>query len=283
MATCQIGLRLHDAAPGTLAERSAAAKAQGFTCCHLALSKTMGKQYMAPGALTPGLAREVMDALQGLDTAVLGCYLNLATPDMEEYRTAVSKYIAHLRFSRWMNAVLVGTETGDPNKEYKYDPLTSHTEASLDLFIRRLAPVVEAAEKLGAIITIEPVFKHIVCDGKRARQVLDAFHSPNLGIIFDPVNILHESNLGEADRIIDEAIDLLQDDVLVVHMKDYVLKDDGTMKAVAAGTGLMDYAAIGRFIAEKKPSVQITLENTTPDNAVQAREFVEGLVNSSKS
>ena len=276
--TPQIGLRLHDAAPGTLAERASFAKAQGFTCCHLALSKTMGKQYMAPGALTAGLAREVMNALQGLDTAVLGCYLNLATPDMDEYRASVSKYIAHLRFSSWMNAVLVGTETGDPNKEYKYDPINSHTEASLDLFIRRLAPVVEAAEKLGAIIAIEPVFKHIVYDGKCARKVLDAFHSPNLGIIFDPVNILHESNIADTDRIIDEAIDLLQDDVMVVHMKDYILKDDGTMKAVAAGTGRMDYTAIGRFIAAKKPSVQITLEDTTPDNAEQARLFVQELI-----
>ena len=267
---CQIGLRLHDAAPGTLAERAAAAKAQGFTCCHLALSKTMGKQYMEVPALTAGLARQVLNDLQGLDTAVLGCYLNLATPDMDEYRTAVSKYIAHLRFSRWMNAALVGTETGDPNK------------ASLDLFIRRLAPVVEAAEKLGAIIAIEPVFKHIVCDGRRARQVLDAFHSPNLGIILDPVNLLHESNLADADRIIGEAVDLLQDDVLVVHMKDYVLKDDGTMKAVAAGTGRMDYAVIGKFISEKKPSVQITLENTMPDNAEQARRFVEELVKQSE-
>ena len=87
-----------------------------------------------------------------------------------------------------------------------------------------------------------------------------------------------ESNIADTDRIIDEAIDLLQDDVMVVHMKDYILKDDGTMKAVAAGTGRMDYTAIGRFIAAKKPSVQITLEDTTPDNAEQARLFVQELI-----
>ncbi len=275
--TCQIGLRLHDAAPGTLAERAATAKAQGFTCAHLALSKTMGKQYMEAGALTPGLARRVLDDLQGLDTAVLGCYLNLATPDMDEYRTAVSKYIAHLRFSRWMNAALVGTETGDPNKEYRYDPQLSHTDASLDLFIRRLAPVVEAAEKLGAVLAIEPVYRHIVSDGRRARQVLDAFHSPNLGVILDPVNLLDAENLDDADRIIDEAVGLLADDVLVVHMKDYVLAD-GQMKAVAAGTGHMNYDAVARFVREKKPSVQITLENTVPGNAEQARMFVRSLI-----
>ena len=277
-STCQIGLRLHDAAPGTLAERAAAAKAQGFTCAHLALSKTLGKEYMAPEALTPGLARRVLDDLDGLDTAVLGCYLNLATPDMDEYRDAVKKYTAHLRFAQWLRAGVVGTETGDPNKEYRYDPQLSHTDASLDLFIRRLAPVVEAAEKLGAVLAIEPVFRHIVCDGKRARQVLDAFRSPNLGIILDPINLLDVSNVQDAGRIIEEAIDLLKDDVLVVHIKDYILTDDGSMKAVAAGTGRMDYTAVARFVAEQKPSVQITLENTKPDNAEQARAFVAGLI-----
>ena len=36
--------------------------------------------------------------------------------------------------------------------------------------------------------------------------------------------------------------------------------------------------AVARFIREKKPGVQMTLENTKPDNAVQARKFVEGLL-----
>ena len=277
MPTAQIGLRLHDAAPGTLSERALAAKAQGFTCAHLALSKTMGKEYMAPGVLTPGFARRVLDDLHGLDVAVLGCYLNLATPDMDEYAAALDKYIAHLRFARWLPVGVVGTETGDPNKEYKYDPVLSHTDASLDLFIRRFAPVVEAAEKLGAVLAIEPVYRHIIYNGQRARQVLDAFQSPNLGIIFDPVNLLDAENLESAPQVIDEAIDLLQDDILVVHMKDYVRRD-GVLKAVAAGTGEMDYSAVARFVAARKPSVQITLENTTADNAEQARLFVQSLI-----
>ena len=273
----QIGLRLHDAAPGTLAERAASARRQGFTCVHLALSKTMGKEFMRPGALTPGLACKVRDDLGGLDVAVLGCYLNLATPDMDEYHAAVEKYVAHLRFARWLQAGVVGTETGDPNKEYRYDPQLSHTDAALDLFIRRLEPVVEAAETLGAVLAIEPVYRHIVYDGRRARQVLDALQSPNLGIILDPVNLLDEENVDRAAPVIEEAIDLLQDDVMVVHMKDYVRRD-GQLKAVASGTGEMDYTAVARFVREKKPYVQMTLENTTPENAEQARKFVESII-----
>ena len=46
------------------------------------------------------------------------------------------------------------------------------------------------------------------------------------------------------------------------------------LKAVAAGTGEMDYTAILRFIKARKPYLQATLENTTNDNAVSAREFL---------
>lgn len=55
----------------------------------------------------------------------------------------------------------------------------------------------EYAEKLGVIVAIEPVCRHIVNNAKRARKVLDAIDSPNLQIIFDPVNLLDESNYQE--------------------------------------------------------------------------------------
>ena len=37
----------------------------------------------------------------------------------------------------------------------------------------------------------------------------------------------------------------------------------------------MDYTQILRFMKERKPYIQATLENTTNDNAVAAREFLE--------
>lgn len=37
----------------------------------------------------------------------------------------------------------------------------------------------------------------------------------------------------------------------------------------------MDYTGILGFIKERKPYLQVTLENTTNENAVRAREVVE--------
>lgn len=271
----QIGLRLHDAKQLPLKERLMEVRKQGFVCGHLALSKVIRDNTTSNSALTPGYAMYLkkMFATAGIDIAVLGCYLNLANPDQEQLEKIKERYLANIRFAVHLGCGVVGTETGSPNTAYDFEP-ACHTEEALQIFIMNLKPVVEYAQKMGVIIAIEPVYKHIVCDSKRARQVLDTIKSPNLQIILDPVNLLYEGNYQDRECIIDEAIELLGDDVSVVHLKDFVL-EEGKMKSVAAGGGMMNYESILRFIKEKKPYIHTTLENTTPENAVHAREHLE--------
>ena len=270
-----IGLRMHDAAPGTLEQRAKNIIAQGFSCVHLALGKVLDGSYMNPAAATPGLAHSVKKGLQGLDIAVLGCYLNLTHPDESVYRETVKKYQAHLALANWMQAGVVGTETGNPNKDYAYEPERSHTDEALELFIRRVEPVVKTAEKLGATLAIEPVYTHIVSDGKRARRVLDAIASPNLKIILDPINLLHKDNMHRRDEVIAEAMELLAPEIAIIHIKDYIWdgKSDRPDEC-AAGLGEMDYSHILNFVKQQKPYIQMTLECTQPENAQAAREHI---------
>ena len=271
-----IGIRMHDAAPGTLRERAGFIREQGFSCVHLALSKTIDPKLMEPAAATPGLAAQVRHDLGDIDLAVLGCYLNLTHPDEAAYRDILKRYSAHLQLARWMNAGCVGTETGNPNAGYTYDPARSHTPEALEMFIRRVAPVVERAEHFGVTLAIEPVYTHIVHDGKAARRVLDAIASDNLKIILDPVNLLHTDNVERRDDVIREAIDLLGDDVVIIHMKDYQRAENG-LQSMACGLGEMDYTDILRFAKYQKPFIQMTLEDTKPDNAEAARLYLEQL------
>ena len=271
-----IGIRMHDAAPGTLRERAGFIREQGFSCVHLALSKTIDPKLMEPAAATPGLAAQVKHDLGDIDLAVLGCYLNLTHPDENAYQDILKRYRAHIQLARWMNAGCVGTETGNPNAGYTYDPARSHTPEALEMFIRRVSPVVECAEHFGVTLAIEPVYTHIVHDGKAARRVLDAIRSDNLKIILDPVNLLHTDNIDRRDDVIREAIDLLGEDVVIIHMKDYQRTENG-LKSMACGLGEMNYADILRFARYQKPFIQMTLEDTKPDNAEAARLYLEQL------
>lgn len=273
----QLGIRLHDIKKAPLEERLAIAREQGFACGHLALSKVISEYSVADAALTPGYALYLkkLFAKYDLDIAVLGCYLNLAAPDADALKKNQMRYLAHIRFASLLDCGVVGTETGAVNTSYSFEE-RNHSEEALDIFIKNLRPVVEYAEKMGVVFAIEPVYKHIVCNPARARKVLDAVASPNLQIIFDPVNLLDISNYQNRDEIFAEAIGLLGDDIAVVHIKDFVVENGG-LKSVAAGTGEMDYGRIIRFMKEKKPYIHATLENTVPENAVQARKYIQGL------
>lgn len=273
----QLGIRLHDIKEAPLEERLEIAAAQGFSCGHLALSKVIHDLPVDNGALTPGFAcyLKKLFANAGLDVAVLGCYLNLATPDEESLRKNQERYLAHLRFASLLGSGVVGTETGAVNVGYTYEE-RNHTQEALRIFIENVRPVVDYAQKMGVILAIEPVFKHIVWNPQCARKVLDTIQSPNLQIIFDPVNLLDVSNYRERDEIFREAIELLGDDIAVVHLKDFIVRD-GELVSVAAGTGEMDYGRIIRFIKERKPFIHVTLENTVPENAATARAYIQHL------
>ena len=279
----QLGVRLHDVnaqepeALQTLEARAEKARDEGFRCVHLALSKCVRGVNFDEAALNEGLAAYIRREFREreLDIAVLGCYLNLAHPDAEKLREFQSRYYGHLRVAALAGVGVVGTETGAPNAAYRLDANT-HTPEALHTFMRNLEPVVACAERCGVTLAIEPVFHHIVYDADRALEVLRGIGSRNLRIIFDPVNLLAEENVGRREQVLGDAMDKLCDEIAVVHIKDYVRTDAG-LKSVAAGEGEMDYTELLRFLKARKPFIQATLENTTNRNASAARMLIEEL------
>ncbi len=279
----QIGIRLHDVnttrdkAFQTMEARAKTAREEGFSCVHLALSKVISGVTFDEAAMTEGLAMHIkrVFAGNGLDVAVLGCYLNLAHPDPEKLREIQARYFAHIRVAALSGACMVGTETGAPNAAYKYEP-ACHGQEALNAFLRGLEPVAAEAEKRGVTLAIEPVWNHIVWNPDRALEVIRAIGSRNLRIIFDPVNLLAPENVDDRERVIGEAMDKLCDRIAMVHLKDFV-RENGRLKSVAAGTGEMDYRSILAFLKARKPYVMATLENTDDTNAVWSREHIERL------
>ena len=272
-----IGIRLHDTLPGTLKERLAYARAQGFTCVQLAMSKAVPGFRMddAPRLLTEELAREVRGELEaaGISCAVLGCYLKLAAEDEEEAARVREIYLAHLRFAKWIGARCVGTETPPANGP---EGDACHTEEAYQLFLRRVRPVAEAAEALGVTLAIEPVCSHIVHDAALACRMLADLASPAVRIILDAVNLIDSAHTAEADRLIEDAVRQLGPRVSVLHMKDFVPQPDAPRpRPVPCGEGGMRYEALLRLAAEH--ALPMTLENTSPDNAERTRLYLENL------
>ena len=269
------GIRLHDTAPGTLRERLASAKAQGFTCAHIALSKLLPgfKMDASPALLTEELTSDVRAAFeeQGMGCALLGCYLQLARPDGEELDRVLAAYHAHLRAARRIGASLVGTETPGGGLTFA-DPLPQSEEA-YQLFLKNLKTVLRWAEEEGVFLGVEPVFCDIIATPARAERLLEDAKSDSLRIILDGVNLLSNEAGLNPGPVIEDAVRRLGDRVSLLHMKDYRL-EAGAFRpvSIACGTGLMRYDRLLAFA--KQRDLPMTLEDTTPDNAAAAREYL---------
>ncbi len=271
-----IGIRLHDTAPGTLKERLAFARAQGFSCAHVALSKVLDDFAMeeAPEKLTEEYALRVRETFEesGLECAVLGCYLNLADPDPERRAQTQEIYKAHLRFAAKIGARVVGTETYANPESVFADPAPQSEEA-FRLLLDSLKPVVRCAEETGAVLAVEPVWSHIISTPERAARMLEELPSDHLQIILDAVNLISPQEAGQAEETIRKAISLLGERVRILHMKDYVITPEGKMDACACGLGFMRYEQLLSFAGER--NIPMTLENTVPENAEEARLCLE--------
>lgn len=279
-APVNIGIRLHDTAPGTLEERLDFAKAQGFACAHLALSKVLPGFAMpdAPRLLADGaLAERVRSAFEGrgMGCAVLGCYLSLADTDAVALERTQAVYRAHLRFCRTIGAGVVGTET-PPAPSLRASATDLASEEAFRLFVNGVRPVVRWAEEEGAALAIEPVCNHIISTPERAERLLEALASDSVSIILDAVNLLSSDMTDRADAVIADAIARLGDRASVLHMKDFVdAPGEPRPRPVACGDGRMRYGAL--LALAKRRELPMTLENTNPENAEAARLRLEAI------
>ncbi len=273
----QLGVRGHDVPHDSIESLVKNIKDEGFCCTQLALSKAIKECNTAPSAMTSGMAMYLRNifAKYNVNVSVLGCYLNLANPDKEELKKTIETYKTHIRFAALLGAGVVGTETGAVNKEYKPCP-ENHTDAALNAFIEGLRPVVECAEKFGVCVGIEPVWKHIMCDPKRTRRVLDEINSPCLRVILDPINMFNAENESHGNDIVDEMFDICKNEIDVIHLKDYVVRDNEIIsRPITLGTGKFDIPHLFSVIKKEKPFVNVLLEDSIPENVLISRAYAE--------
>ncbi|MBO7402399.1 MAG: sugar phosphate isomerase/epimerase [Lachnospiraceae bacterium] len=276
----RLGIRGHDVpVTGTFEDWVGAIADQGFCCTQLALKKAVKQFYVGTDAMTSGMAMYMRNvfAEKKVNVSVLGCYLNVTTPDEEEWKAVKNTYEAHLRFAKFLGCGMVGTETGAMNKEYAPGP-ENRTEAALEKLISRVKELTDIAEKFGVCLGIEPVVRHNMYNIERTKKVVDAVASPNLRVILDAVNLLDVTNSDKQSEIFEEAFDLLNDHIDVLHIKDFV-KAGETLRTtdLVVGEGELDLARILKYAKTKKPCIEILIEDSNPGNIMASKANIEKL------
>ena len=256
------GMRGHDTKAKDIETLADTLESVGATHVQLALKKSFKDIKWRAGVLTPELGKYIKDTLarRGVRVSVLGCYINPVNPDEDKRRGELEWFKAHLKFAKYLGCDMVGTETGFYNSIEE-----THTEENYQRFLRSMRELVDCAESLGSIVGVETVTKHSMWNPKMTKRFLDEINSPNVTVIFDPVNITDMNDVESQHRIVDEVYSLYGDRIGILHFKDFEVID-GKKEGRLAGDGVYDYEYLFKYAKEYSPVINAILETNSEDN-----------------
>ena len=272
----RLGVRAHDFGKLPVEELAERIAGKGFSCVQLAPPKAITGFDPDLGRLSPGFACHVKEAFQRhhLQIAVLGCYINLADPDVRQRQRQLDRFKEYLRHARDFGCSVVGTETGSVNPDFSFHP-ANRSEEAFQIVLGSVRELVEEAERFGVGVGIEGVERYVISDPPRIRRLIDGIGSNNLQIIFDPVNLLSVENYRRQDAIIKESFELFGDRIAILHAKDFVV-DGGSLRSVLSGRGMLHYGLLTDLIKARKPDISILMEDTDPETVEDGVRFLRG-------
>jgi len=271
-----IGMRAHDLGKQPLAELAQELEKRTIPVIQLAINKALADFPYSPGCMSPGYARTIRKTLanHGVEIAVLGAYVNLIHPDPHKRTTELNRYREHLQFAREFGCSVVGTETGHRSPDGSAVPETQSTQAFTDL-VESVKSLSQTAEQFGVFMGIEPVaHKHPLSSVERTAQLLHRVGSPNVKIIFDPVNLIPQQGLPNQKDFFTSAFQAFGPEIVIIHAKDFRIENNQKVGNLPAGTGDLDYQSLMAIVQKEKKGIEVLLEDTNPQVLDSALAYV---------
>ena len=195
-----------------------------------------------PERIEPSLLKRIGQALveRGLSMAAISGTFNVICHD----RTVLETNFRRLRTLAEACQILgtrvitLCTGTRDAENMWRRHPDNDTEEAWRDM-VASVRKIVRIGEETGVTMAIEPEVNNVVDSAAKARRLLDEIGSSQLKVVMDGANLFHHGELPRMREVLDEAFELLQQDIVIAHAKD--LSQDGDAGHEAAGTGVLDY------------------------------------------
>jgi len=152
-------------------------------------------------------------------------------------------------------------------------PSGKRFNGSLAGFVKIHARSLQIAEENQVTLGVEPEVANVINSARKARQLLDELRSPHLKIVMDGANLFHRNNVVRMREILDEAFELLGQDIVIAHAKD--LNQDGEAGTVPAGKGVLDYDHYIRLLRETHFQGPLILHSLTEAQVSDSIAFLE--------
>ncbi len=266
----QIGIFAKTFVRPTLAATLDAVVAHGIHCVQFNMA-CAGLPSM-PAALDAAVVDEIRGAMEArhLRMAALSGTFNMIHPDVRRRADGLARLrtLAAACPALAVSIITLSTGTRDPEDMWRRHPDNDTPAAWRDLRAA-LGEALAIAEEHRVTLAFEPEVSNVVDSALKARRLLDELQSPYLKVVLDGANLFHAGALPRMRAILDEAVTLLGDDIVLAHAKD--LSQDGDAGHEAAGSGLLDYdhyLALLRGVGFAGPLILHALSEEQVDGSV---------------
>jgi len=268
-----VGMRAHDVGKVPFAELIKRLKDLDVRNIQFAPTKGVSDVDFSYGNFSPGLASFMGKEFKKNDihVSVFGSYLDPTHPDEEKRKQQICGYIENLKYAKFVGADMAGTETGGL-KRYET------AEDAYQVLLNSFRQIVGAAEKLGVLMGAEGVSSHALNSVKTMRRLLDDIDSPNLCVIFDPINLINDEWLDRPNDVVDDMFKLCGNELGAIHLKDFRVVD-GKKEVVPIGQGVFDFERFFSWLKKRKPGINMMIEGSTYETFVGEYEFLKDIYN----
>jgi len=264
-----IGVRAHDYGKKSPLELLTAIADDGWKAVQLAFPKAI-EGVESFDDVTREIVSDTKAALleSGISVAVLGVYVDPALTDEEKRKGQVRYLLEALPHAKALGAGCVGTETSVRSEG-----------ADTRALYRSLEELLPEAERLGVNVGIEPVHRHTLHTPELAKLMLKDFSSPNLKIIFDPLNLLTPDVIGAQNDLWKRSIDCFGEYIVAIHMKgaSSELDNNGMLADVPFRSSILDHKSLFALLRGFPESLPILREGATPAEAANDIKFLKEL------
>lgn len=270
----QLGVRGHDYGRDTPSGLFGRIRADGFSCVQLALKKAIGGVEKFSD-ITPEVLKAVNLARQKtrITVSVLGVYVEPSLAEEKLRLESVAELIGSIPFAKELEAVCIGTETTQMQKQ----PGVTRKEAQ-NALLRSLSEIMPAAEENGVTVALEPVFTHTVGTPELSEEVLRAIRSPKLKIIFDPANLLSAEDLPSQRRLWGRCFECFGSEIAAVHLKGICPDGKGGFVECSFRESVLDYNYIFAGLRKLPQDYDVLREGIRPAEAEGDLRFMQGLL-----
>ena len=197
---------------------------------------------------------------------------NMIDCDKENKEKNICNFENLCKIANILHVKTISLCTGSKNKNSKWEwDDENETNESYNEFLETMKRLLVYAHKYDIILSIEPEASNVINSARKARNVLDHFKDEHIKIIMDAANLLNMNNYNDQDTVIIEAFDLIGNDIIEAHAKNFNISDN-KIKFVAPFNGKLNYELVIKLLNKynyKGTFVMHALEENEVDKSIK--------------